>query len=148
MLFFFWLFRATPSAYGCSQARGSNQSCRHQPTPEPQQPGIQAASVTYTTTHGNARSLTHSLRPGIQPESSWMQVGFVNHWAEMGTPNWWCFWWHRHERCSFPSSILEPLKCSRGRLSKHHRCTPCYLSSNSLILPVVSTLKSQKSQIL
>ena len=51
--FFFWLFRATPAAYGGSQARGSNQSysCRpHQ---------IQAVAVTYTTAQGNARSLSH-----------------------------------------------------------------------------------------
>ena len=29
------------------------------PMPKPQQCGIQAASVTYTTAHGNAESLTH-----------------------------------------------------------------------------------------
>ena len=31
----------------------------HQPMPEPQQRGIRATSVTCTTAHGNARSLTH-----------------------------------------------------------------------------------------
>ena len=38
--FFFLSFafsRAAPKAYGGSQARGSNQSCSHRPTPEPQQ---------------------------------------------------------------------------------------------------------------
>ena len=44
---------AAPAAYGGSQARG------HQPTPEPQQCGIRAASATYTTAHGNTGSLTH-----------------------------------------------------------------------------------------
>ena len=39
--------------------QGSNQSCNCQPTPQPQQHGIQATFVTYTTAHGNARSLTH-----------------------------------------------------------------------------------------
>ena len=29
-------------------------------------------SATYTTAHGNARSLTHLGRPGIEPASSWM----------------------------------------------------------------------------
>ena len=45
--------------------------------PQPQQHGIWAVSATYTTARGNARSLTHWVRPGIQPVSSWMLVGFV-----------------------------------------------------------------------
>ena len=51
---FVLLFRAACTAYGGSQARGRIES-----TPEPQQFGIQAASATYTTAHGNAGSLTH-----------------------------------------------------------------------------------------
>ena len=35
-------------------------------------------SVTYTTAHGNAGSLTHSARPGIEPATSWFLVGFVS----------------------------------------------------------------------
>ena len=31
-------------------------------------------------------SLTHWVRPGIKPESSWMLVGFINHWATKGSP--------------------------------------------------------------
>ena len=38
---------------------GSNWSRSHHPTPEPQQPGIQAASATYTTAHSSAGSFTH-----------------------------------------------------------------------------------------
>ena len=34
--------------------------------------------LTYTTAHGNARSLTHGARPGIKPEISWFLVGFVS----------------------------------------------------------------------
>ena len=34
-------------------------------------------SVTYTTAHGNTRSLTHQVRPGIEPMSLWIQVRFV-----------------------------------------------------------------------
>ena len=45
---------------------------------EPQQLGIRAASVTYTTAHGNAGSLTHGARPGIEPATSWFLVGFVS----------------------------------------------------------------------
>ena len=32
---------------------------------------------TYTTAHGNTRSLTHWARPGIEPTTSWFLVGFV-----------------------------------------------------------------------
>ena len=34
-------------------------------------------SVTYTTAHGNAGFLTHWMRPGIEPMSWWILVGFV-----------------------------------------------------------------------
>ena len=46
--------------------------------PQPQQHGIQAASVTYTTAHGNDKSLTCLARPGMEPASSWILVGLVN----------------------------------------------------------------------
>ena len=49
VLLCFCLFRATPVAYGSSQARGR----------------IRAA--TYTTAHVNTGSLTHWSRPGIEP---------------------------------------------------------------------------------
>ena len=52
----------------------------------PQQQWIWAVSSTYTTAHGNARFLTHWLRPGIEPASSWILARFVNHWATMGPP--------------------------------------------------------------
>ena len=54
--------------------------------PQPQQHGIWVMSATYTTAHGNARSLTHWARPGIKPATSWFLVGFVNHCAMMGVP--------------------------------------------------------------
>ena len=34
--------------------------------------------ATYTTGHGNAGSLTHWARPGIELMSSWILVRFVN----------------------------------------------------------------------
>ena len=55
----------------------SNQSCCCRPTPEPQQCQISAVFSIYTTAHGNARSLTHWVRPGIEPETSWFLVRFV-----------------------------------------------------------------------
>ena len=56
------------------------------PTPQPQPLWIWATCATYTIAHGNAGSLTRWARPGIEPTSSWVLVGFVNHWATRGTP--------------------------------------------------------------
>ena len=85
VFFFFGLFRATPVAYGGSQARGSNQSCSCWPTPQPQQCQIQAASANCTAAQGNTSSLTHWARPGIEPVSSWTsQIRFC--WTTTGTP--------------------------------------------------------------
>ena len=66
-----------PAAYGSSQAMsliGAVAAVLHQ---QPQQGQIQAMSVTYTTAHGNAGSLTHWARSGIEPISSWIPVRFV-----------------------------------------------------------------------
>ena len=57
---FICLFRAAFVAYGASQARGHIRAVAtdlHTPPPQPH--GIRAASATYTTPHGNVRSLTH-----------------------------------------------------------------------------------------
>ena len=35
-------------------------------------------SVTHTTAHGNAGSLTHWARPGIKPTTSWFLNGFIS----------------------------------------------------------------------
>ena len=57
-----------------------NQRCSCEPTPQPQQGRIKAASATYTTAHGNTRSLTHWT-------SFLMDTSRVHyHWATMGTP--------------------------------------------------------------
>ena len=56
--FFFFLFRATAEAYGSSQARG-----------------LIGSTATYNTAHDNTRCLTHSVRPGIEPATSWILVG-------------------------------------------------------------------------
>ena len=66
--------------------QGSNQSCSCRPAPQPQQRCIRALSATYTTAHGNAGSLTHGARPGMEPASSRIPVGFLTRRATMGTP--------------------------------------------------------------
>ena len=102
LYFILLLFRAAPPAYRGSQARGqiraraaglhhSHSNARSEPylwpTPQPQQHGIWAASVAYTTAHGNARSLTHWAGPGTKPISSWILVGFLTCWATTGIPH-------------------------------------------------------------
>ena len=60
-LSFFYFFRAAPTSYGIPQGRGQIEAVAgsFQPTPQPQQLGIQAAFAAYTTAHGNTGSLTH-----------------------------------------------------------------------------------------
>ena len=72
LFIYFCLFRAAPVAHGGSQARSQ----------------IRAVAATLHHSHSNAGSLTHWARPGIQPKSSWILVGFVNHGATTGTPTW------------------------------------------------------------
>ena len=64
---------------------GSNwsYSCQPTPQPQPQQHQIPEASEIYTTAHGNAGSLTHSVRPGIEPTTSRFPDEFVS------TAPWW-----------------------------------------------------------
>ena len=52
----FVFFRAAPMECGSSEAKGQNGAIV---ALQPQQLRIQAASMTYTTVHGNADSLTH-----------------------------------------------------------------------------------------
>ena len=59
--------------------------CTRWPTPQPQQCQIWAVSETYTTAHGNTRSLTHWVRAGFESSSLWMLVRFVSTepWREL-----------------------------------------------------------------
>ena len=88
--FGFCLFRATPVAYAASQARVLNWSYSLRPMPEPQQCQIWAMSATYTTAHSNAGSLTHWVRSGIKPATSWFLMESTTwirfHCATKGTP--------------------------------------------------------------
>ena len=57
-------------AYGSSQAK-------HR---------IRATPAGLHHSHSNAGSLTHWVRPGIRPTSSWILVGFVTTEPQLGTP--------------------------------------------------------------
>ena len=58
---------------------------------ELQLPAYTTATATGDPSHicnlhnGNARCLTHWTRPGMEPTSSWILVGFVNTWTMTGT---------------------------------------------------------------
>ena len=74
---FFLLFRATPTAYVSTQARGRTGATAAS-LQQPQQHQIRAECVTYPTAHGNSGSTTHWARPRIEPTSSWILVAFVS----------------------------------------------------------------------
>ena len=82
--FFFCLFSAAPTAYGRSQARGWIETVDAGYTTAIAMPD--ASHIHYTADCGNARSLTHWVRPGIEAAYSWIQVRFLTCWATKGTP--------------------------------------------------------------
>ena len=65
---------------------GLNWSYSCQPIQQPQQRRIQAASVTYTTAHSNARSPIHWARPGIKPMPQQWQHWILNQLSHQGIP--------------------------------------------------------------
>ena len=68
-ILFFFFFRAVPAAYGSSWARVE----------------LELQLPAYTTALSNTRYLIHWARPGIEPASSWVLVGFITCWATGGT---------------------------------------------------------------
>ena len=84
--FFFFFYTAAPVAYGSSRAKGWIRAEAAGPASQPHQCRIWAASVPYTTAHGNTGFLTHQVRPRIEPASLWILVGFLTCWATTGIP--------------------------------------------------------------
>ena len=76
--FFFFFFFLGQHWRHMEVPRLGNCSCSHWPGPQPQQRRIQALSATYIIAHGNAGSLSHWVRPGIELTTSWLPVGFVS----------------------------------------------------------------------
>ena len=75
----FCLLRATPTAYGGSQAGGSLQSYSCQPTYTTATATPDSSRVcNLHTAHGNVGSLTHRARPGIESATSRFLDGFVS----------------------------------------------------------------------
>ena len=77
--FIFFLFRAASVAYGSPSTRGRIRvvaaGLHHTHS--------NSGSETHATAHGNAESITHQARSGIEPVSSWISVGFLT------TEPWW-----------------------------------------------------------
>ena len=80
IFFLSFFIRAAPAAYESSQTRGSIRaaaaSLHHSHSNARSKPGLQPARSWQV--HGNARSLTHRVRTGIEPASSWILVRFVS----------------------------------------------------------------------
>ena len=74
--FIYCLLRATPMAYGNSWARGEIRATDTGLCHGCSNVGSKSCSATYTTDHGNAGSLAHWGRPGIEPVSPWIPVRF------------------------------------------------------------------------
>ena len=76
-----FVFRATPQANGGSQSRDRIRAVAtalcHSHSNARSEPCLQPAP-TYTTAHGNARSLTHWVRRGAEPASSSILVRFLS----------------------------------------------------------------------
>ena len=65
---------------------GFESELQLKPAPQPQQHQIQAPSANYAAAYGNTGSLTHWVRPGIEPASSQRSIGSLIHWVTVGTP--------------------------------------------------------------
>ena len=61
--------------------------CQRTPQSQPQPHQIWAMSTTCTTAHGNAGSLTHWVRLGVEPASSWILVGFASSVPQQELPS-------------------------------------------------------------
>ena len=75
--FFFFIFVFLWQHLRHMEVPMSNRSYTCRPTPQPQQQRIWTTSVSYITAHGNAGSLIHWVRPGMEPTSSQIPVRFV-----------------------------------------------------------------------
>ena len=99
-IYFFFLLRAVPVAYVSSLARGW---IRYIATGLQPQPQIWAMSGTYAAACNDTRSLTQWVKPGIEPASLGILVGFLTLWVTMGTP--WLILTYLFAYCLFPIRV-------------------------------------------
>ena len=92
--YFFWFcfcfaFRVTPTTYGSYQAKGWIRDVAVGLCHSHSNVGSVGSEPHLWPTPqltSNAGSLTFWVRPGIEPESWWIPVRFLNHWAMKGPP--------------------------------------------------------------
>ena len=73
-----FFFRATPTAYGGSQARSLIRAVAAHLHQSHSNVGSELRLWPTPQLTTNARSLTHEARPGIEPSLSWFLVRFVS----------------------------------------------------------------------
>ena len=83
---------AAPVTYGSSQARGETGAAAAHLCHSHSHTG----SATYTKAHSNTRSLTHWVRPGMEPTSSWILAGFVSAAPQRELSNIFLICWEGH----------------------------------------------------
>ena len=92
MYLFFFLLRATPLAYGGSQARSQIGAAAAGLNHSHSNVGYELCLWPITQLEATPDPLTHWVRPGTEPESSWILAGFLMHLATIGTLHV-CFLW-------------------------------------------------------
>ena len=94
-----------------------------QPIPQPHQCRLRAASGTYATAHSNTRSLTHWVRPGIEPASLSILVGFLSAEPRNSLERFWMFPLQPCLRILEYVTEVDPKSKSKKKKKKSH---PCY----------------------
>ena len=89
--------------------------------------GLNWASATV---HGNAKSLAHWAKPGIEPTTSLILVGFSTHWATWEFPNFQTYhgslcsilehrdqeWWRLNSSCKFKGNGSLEMEISKSMI--------------------------------
>ena len=145
-------FKAAPAAYGSSQAMGQIEataaSLQHS-LHHCSDGRIQATSVTYTTAHGNAGSLTHWTKPRLKSASPWILVGFITAEPRQKLQSVRFFKWPHEilETSNVPlaqgNMVPEPEVALLSRMKKEEAC---YCASLPLRLPVLVFISNWSAQ--
>ena len=106
---------ATTTAYEASQARGPVRAVAPAYAKASAAQDLSHVCDLNTTAHRNTGSLTHWVKPGIEPATSRFLVGFVNHWATTGTPRhpfWMAVVTLLHRLIWHPDPFSAPIRAS------------------------------------
>ena len=91
---------------------------------------FEPTSSTYTTAHSNTRSLTHRARPGIEPISPWILVGFISAAPQQELQEY--FWmWGFVNICFSSLATLWHMEFPEQGPDLSHSCKLCCSCSDS-----------------